>query len=106
MTKKTFKGTDTIDVELTAEDIGLVNGVIERVENWAGNVADTAEDFIEKMENAEAGELELSHDELALGLEIINKAVFARAGLPAAKHAKLAIKGALESFYKPNDEDD
>lgn len=97
--KPAFNGTDKTQIVLDADGVKLIDTLLEQT-SFAGNVVELGDSLDALFSSAVAGELELSHDELALLGEIFTKARFTRAARPCAARAKAIITAAYQSFYK------
>jgi len=97
--KAAFNGTDKTQIDLDADCIELIDTLLGQT-SFAGNVVALGDALDVLFSSAGAGELELSHDELALLGEIFTKARFTRAARPAAARAQAIITAAYQSFYK------
>ncbi len=97
--KPAFNGTDTTQIDLDAECVGLIDNLLDQT-SFAGNVVQLGSSLDDLFSGAAGGAFELSHDQLALLGEIFTKARFTRAARPAATRTKAIVTEAYRSFYK------
>ena len=97
--REPFKGTDSCGLDLDADCIRLVNNLLAKAE-FTENVEELSDSLKDYFSQTNAGSQVMSHDQLALLVELFTKASFTNAALPTAEKVIKIIAAALNSFYE------
>lgn len=94
-----FNGSDTTSVTLELADVTLVARLLGQT-SFAGVHLPVANSLDVLFTDAQPGALELSHDQIALLLYVIDHAAFDQPTRPVAASLRTTLKAAHDGFYQ------
>lgn len=94
-----FKGATALTkISLGEDDLKLIKNLFKAA-TVSGNVVHVADEIETFLSSAAPGELQMTHDQIALTQEVLNKATFDAKARPVAATLKRELMRALQTFY-------
>ena len=103
--KQPFKGSDRTTVNINGKGIKLIQQMLENTQ-IGGEVVDVGDSLDDYFADAQAGDHDLSHDQLALLLSMIKANRFYKKVRKDARVMADAIQAGVKSFYHEEEEED